>query len=126
MMSLREKYGDYIKPTSTIASKLMKKQQPLIGTGATAVIRLVKQKRTGTVFAVKEFKKRGKKESEREYHKRMGNEFCISKTVSKHPHRHIVTTFDLVTDEKDRYCTVMEYVSGLMHISFFFSFPSLI
>ncbi|CAO3589012.1 unnamed protein product [Absidia cylindrospora] len=42
----------------------------------------------------------------------MGNEFCISKTVSNQPHRHIVTTFDLVTDEKDRYCTVMEYCDG--------------
>ncbi|KAI8341388.1 kinase-like domain-containing protein [Chlamydoabsidia padenii] len=103
--TLRDKYGDYVKPTN-----LLKKQ--FVGTGATAVIRLVKQKRTGTILAVKEFKKRDKKESERDYHKRMGNEFCISKTVSKHPHRHIVTTFDLVTDEKDRYCTVMEYCDG--------------
>ncbi|KAI8081767.1 kinase-like domain-containing protein [Halteromyces radiatus] len=105
MPTLREKYGDYIKP-----SNLLKKQ--MIGTGATAVIRLVRQKNTGTILAVKEFKKRDKKESERDYHKRMGNEFCISKTVSKHPHPHIVSTFDLVTDEKDRYCTVMEYCDG--------------
>lgn len=102
MPTLREKYGEYIKPT-------LLKKQCLVGSGATAVIRLVKQH--NKVLAVKEFKKRDKKESERDYHKRMGNEFCISKTVSTRPHRHIVTTFDLVRDEKDRYCTVMEYVS---------------
>ncbi|KAI8328886.1 kinase-like domain-containing protein [Chlamydoabsidia padenii] len=106
MPTLREKYGEYIKPT------LQLKKQSLVGAGATAVIRLVKPNHSTTILAVKEFKKRDKKESERDYHKRMGNEFCISKTVSTRPHRHIVTTFDLVRDEKDRYCTVMEYCDG--------------
>lgn len=110
MPTLREKYSDYISNNNKSA-QLLKKQQ-FVGSGATAVIRLLKHKRNGTILAVKEFKKRDKKESERDYHKRMGNEFCISKTVSKTPHRHIVTTFDLVTDEKDRYCTVMEYCDG--------------
>jgi serine/threonine protein kinase len=60
-------------------------------------------------LAVKEFIKRGKSEDEKEYLKRMHNEYCISKTVSGHPN--VVETIDLVMDEKDRWCTVMEYVS---------------
>lgn len=80
-----------------------------IASGATAVIRLVRPSPKSQIYAVKEFKKRDKTESEREYFKRMQNEYCISKTVSGHPH--VVQTFDLVQDEHDRWCTVMEYVS---------------
>ncbi|KAI8066489.1 kinase-like domain-containing protein, partial [Gongronella butleri] len=104
---LRDRYSDYSKPSGNILKK-----PRMIGSGATAVIRLVKSKEDGNIYAAKEFKKRDKKESERDYHKRMGNEFCISNTVSKNGHKHIVNTFDLVRDEKDRYCTVMEYCDG--------------
>ncbi|CAO3616569.1 unnamed protein product [Cunninghamella echinulata] len=114
MPHLHEKYGDYVKSSSSTSSSLSSslKKKPFVGSGATAVIRLVKHKHQPIVYAVKEFKKREKKESERDYHKRMGNEFCISKTVSKNPHPNIVTTFDLVIDERGRYCTVMEYCDG--------------
>ncbi|KAI8645151.1 kinase-like domain-containing protein [Parasitella parasitica] len=107
---LNEKYGDYIKPAkdaSTKASGATNKNN--IGSGATAVIRLV-QSHEGRILAVKEFIKRGKTEDEKEYLKRMHNEYCISKTVSGHPH--VVETMDLVIDEHDRWCTVMEYCDG--------------
>ncbi|ORX62895.1 kinase-like protein [Hesseltinella vesiculosa] len=103
---LRERYGDYLKPSNNLLKK------KLIGSGATAVIRLVRSRETAHVVAVKEFKKRDKKEPEREYQKRMNNEYCISKAVSNNNHKHIVTTYDLVRDEKDRLCTVMEYCDG--------------
>ncbi|CAO0796482.1 unnamed protein product [Mucor circinelloides] len=107
---LNEKYGDYIKPSkdaSTKASGATNKHN--IGSGATAVIRLVRSPQ-GRILAVKEFIKRDKTEDEKEYLKRMHNEYCISKTVSGHPN--VVETMDLVVDEHDRWCTVMEYCDG--------------
>lgn len=107
---LSEKYGDYIKPSksaSTKASGATNKHN--IGSGATAVIRLVRMHSTGRILAVKEFIKKDKNEDEKEYLKRMHNEYCISKTVSGHAN--VVETMDLVLDEHDRWCTVMEYVS---------------
>lgn len=106
---LNEKYGDYVKPNkhaSTKASGATNKNN--IGSGATAVIRLVQS--GGKTLAVKEFRKRDKSEDEKEYLKRMHNEYCISKAVSGNVN--VVETMDLVVDEHDRWCTVMEYVSG--------------
>lgn len=107
---LSEKYGEYIKPNkkaSTKASGATNKHN--IGSGATAVIRLVQMHSSGRILAVKEFIKKDKSEDEKEYLKRMHNEYCISKTVSGHVN--VVETMDLVLDEHDRWCTVMEYVS---------------
>ncbi|CAO3608981.1 unnamed protein product [Cunninghamella blakesleeana] len=115
MPHYNDKYGDFIKITpssSSTTSNLLSKKKFYVGSGATANIKIIKHKQKDIIYAVKEFKKREKKESERDYHKRMGNEFCISKTVSKYPHANIVTTFDLVLDERGRYCTVMEYCDG--------------
>lgn len=111
---LNEKYGDYIKPTKNASSKASgSTNKNNIGSGATAVIRLV-QSPQGRILAVKEFIKRDKTEDEKEYLKRMHNEYCISKTASGHPN--VVETMDLVVDEHDRWCTVMEYVSLILNI----------
>lgn len=104
---LHEKYGDYVKPNkkaTTKASGATNKHN--IGSGATAVIRLVQSQ--NRILAVKEFRKKDKTEDEKEYLKRMHSEYCISKAVSGHPN--VVETMDLVVDEQDRWCTVMEYV----------------
>ncbi|ORE20598.1 kinase-like protein [Rhizopus microsporus] len=108
---LHEKYGEYVKPmkkSNTKGTGATNKNN--IASGATAVIRLVKSPKDGSVLAVKEFRKRTKDEDEKEYLKRMHNEYCISKTVSGH--LHVVETMDLVVDEYDRWCTVMEYCEG--------------
>ncbi|KAF7722368.1 serine/threonine-protein kinase HAL4/sat4 [Apophysomyces ossiformis] len=105
---LADKYGAYVKPGKTSKS-MGATSRNNIASGATAVIRLV-QDTNGLILAVKEFKKRDKHEDEREYLKRMHNEYCISKTASGHPN--VVSTLDLVIDEKDRWCTVMEYCAG--------------
>ncbi|KAI9271655.1 kinase-like domain-containing protein [Phascolomyces articulosus] len=81
-----------------------------IASGATAVIRLVRSLDGQKVLAVKEFKKPDRTEPEREFLKRMHNEYCISKSVSDHPN--VVKTLDLVLDEQDHWCTVMEYCAG--------------
>lgn len=111
---LSEKYGDYVKPEQRSTKGMGSTSKKNIASGATAVIRLVRQGAGGRILAVKEFKKRDKSEAEREYQKRMLNEYCISKSASNNPH--IVDTLDLVKDEKSRWCVVMEYVRYLAYI----------
>jgi protein-serine/threonine kinase len=82
-----------------------------LGQGTTAVVMVVRQLdkdgRSQKLYAIKQFRKKQKHESEKEYMKKLTSEFCISSTFT---HPNIVETIDLVLDEKKRYCTVMEYV----------------
>ncbi|KAG0361500.1 serine/threonine-protein kinase HAL4/sat4 [Gamsiella multidivaricata] len=84
-----------------------------IGQGATAVVRLAhklsEDDETEKLFAVKEFRKRRKDETEKEYVKKLTSEFCISSTLH---HENIVETVDLVQDEQQHWCEVMEYCCG--------------
>ncbi|KAI9445593.1 Pkinase-domain-containing protein [Lactarius indigo] len=82
-----------------------------IGKGATSVVRLAhKWDRTEEkLYAVKEFRKRRKNESEKEYVKKLTAEFCISSTLH---HINIVETVDLVQDENQHWCEVMEFCPG--------------
>lgn len=118
---LTEKYGDYVKPEKRSSKGMGSTSKKNIASGATAVIRLVRQRTDGRILAVKEFKKKEKSEDEKEYEKRMLNEYFISKSVSSHSH--IVETLDLVKDEKARWCVVMEYVS--LKINVIFALPYL-
>jgi serine/threonine protein kinase len=56
-----------------------------------------------------EFRKRRKNETEKEYVKKLTAEFCISSTLHN---QNIVETVDLVQDEQQRWCEVMEYCPG--------------
>jgi protein-serine/threonine kinase len=58
---------------------------------------------------LKEFRKRRKNESEKEYVKKLTSEFCISSTLH---HTNVVETVDLVQDEQHHWCEVMEYCPG--------------
>jgi hypothetical protein len=119
---LSEKYGEYVKPERRSTKGMGSTSKKNIASGATAVIRLVRPKAGGRILAVKEFKKRDKTEAEREYQKRMLNEYFISKSASNCPH--IVDTLDLVKDEKGRWCVVMEYVCSFIILSIIFNeFP---
>ncbi|KAF9917427.1 serine/threonine-protein kinase HAL4/sat4 [Linnemannia zychae] len=81
-----------------------------IGQGATAVVRLAhKLEESEKLYAVKEFRKRRKDETEKEYVKKLMSEFCISSTLH---HENVVETVDLVQDEHQNWCEVMEYCSG--------------
>ncbi|OBZ83357.1 Serine/threonine-protein kinase hal4 [Choanephora cucurbitarum] len=84
-----------------------------LGQGTTAVVMVVRKLgedgRSEKLYAIKQFRKKQKHESEKEYMKKLTSEFCISSTFS---HPNIVETIDLVLDEKKRYCTVMEYCPG--------------
>ncbi|KAI8093633.1 kinase-like domain-containing protein [Halteromyces radiatus] len=105
---LESKYGPYIKPIDK--KKHLGGNKKNVASGATAVIRLVQPRDGSPILAVKEFIKKDKNEDERAYRKRMQNEYCISKSASGHPH--VVETKDLVLDEHNRWCTVMEYCAG--------------
>lgn len=84
-----------------------------IGEGATAVVRLAHKLEAATnsehFYAVKEFRRRRKDETEREYVKKLAAEFCISSTLQ---HVNVIRTVDLVQDENQIWCEVMEYCPG--------------
>ncbi|KAG9310341.1 Pkinase-domain-containing protein [Chiua virens] len=97
--------------TGSLAQKYGVCQKVAIGKGATSVVRLAhKWDRTEEkLYAVKEFRKRRKNESEKEYVKKLTAEFCISSTLH---HMNIVETVDLVQDESQHWCEVMEFCPG--------------
>ncbi|KAI0027229.1 Pkinase-domain-containing protein [Vararia minispora EC-137] len=97
--------------TQSLSKKYGVCDRVAIGKGATSVVRLVhKWDRTEEkLYAVKEFRKRRKNESEKEYVKKLTAEFCISSTLH---HMNIVETVDLVQDENNHWCEVMEFCSG--------------
>lgn len=86
-------------------------QKLAIGKGATSVVRLAHKwdRSEEKLYAVKEFRKRRKNESEKEYVKKLTAEFCISSTLH---HINIVETVDLVQDESQHWCEVMEFCPG--------------
>ncbi|KAG9294200.1 hypothetical protein G9A89_021559 [Geosiphon pyriformis] len=84
-----------------------------IGKGATAVVRLahkLDKSDCERTYAVKEFRKRRKNETEKDYFKKLTSEFCISSSLQ---HINIVRTVDLVfQDENQTWCEIMEYCAG--------------
>ncbi|KAI8368247.1 kinase-like domain-containing protein [Radiomyces spectabilis] len=84
-----------------------------LGEGTTAVVMVVRKLgddgRSEKLYAIKQFRKRQKSESEKEYMKKLTSEFCISSTFH---HGNVIETIDLVLDDRKRYCTVMEYCPG--------------
>jgi len=97
--------------TASLAQKYGVCQKVAIGKGATSVVRLAHKwdRSEEKLYAVKEFRKRRKNESEKEYVKKLTAEFCISSTLH---HVNIVETVDLVQDESQHWCEVMEFCPG--------------
>jgi serine/threonine protein kinase len=86
----------------------------LLGNGSGGTVRLFKTNVHPTpssphpipkTYAVKEFRKRGTKETERAYLKRLTAEYCIASTL-RHPN--VIETLDMIFDGGHVY-TVMEY-----------------
>lgn len=84
-----------------------------LGKGSTAVISICRKTAINgcqaKLYAIKQFRKRNKTESEKEYMKKLTSEFCISSTFC---HPNVVETIDLVVNDQNRYCTVMEFCPG--------------
>ncbi|KAJ3114854.1 serine/threonine-protein kinase HAL4/sat4 [Phlyctochytrium bullatum] len=90
-----------------------KRHDEILGKGANAVVRLAHKQSEGDgemrLFAVKEFRKRRRGEHPKEYVKKVIAEFCISSSMH---HDNVIQTIDLIQDENDRWCEVMEYMPG--------------
>lgn len=86
-------------------------QKIAIGKGATSVVRLAHKwdRSEEKLYAIKEFRKRRKNETEKEYVKKLTAEFCISSTLH---HTNVVETVDLIQDENQHWCEVMEFCPG--------------
>ncbi|KAL1703349.1 kinase-like domain-containing protein [Schizophyllum commune] len=98
--------------TTSLSQKYGVCQKVAIGKGATSVVRLAhKWDRSDgeKLYAVKEFRKRRRTESEKEYVKKLTAEFCISSTLH---HINVVETVDLIQDENHNWCEVMEFCPG--------------
>jgi protein-serine/threonine kinase len=97
--------------TASLLKKYGVCDKAAIGKGATAVVRLAHKwdRREEKLYAVKEFRKRRKNETEKDYVKKLTSEFCISSTLH---HMNVVETVDLVQDEQQHWCEVMEYCPG--------------
>ncbi|CAK5271458.1 unnamed protein product, partial [Mycena citricolor] len=107
--STRSAGGDSV---GSLSSKYGVVKKIAIGKGATSVVRLAHKwdrSEGDKMYAVKEFRKRRRNETEKEYVKKLTAEFCISSTLH---HSNIVETVDLIQDEQGRWCEVMEFCPG--------------
>ncbi|KAF8627281.1 hypothetical protein AX17_006326 [Amanita inopinata Kibby_2008] len=97
--------------TTSLSKKYGVCQKLAIGKGATSVVRLAHKwdRSEEKLYAIKEFRKRRKNETEKEYVKKLTAEFCISSALH---HPNIVETVDLVQDESQHWCEVMEFCPG--------------
>lgn len=80
----------------------------VVGRGGSGIIRLAKDVHDNCIVAVKEFRKRRKDESLREYVKRLTAEYCISSNLH---HDSVIETYDIIRDGNHWY-EIMEYCPG--------------
>ncbi|CAZ80922.1 unnamed protein product [Tuber melanosporum] len=102
VISLSSKYANH----SHVPGK-----SKICGEGVSAIVKVM-HKISGPntqLYAVKEFRKRGRDESKEEYIEKVNSEYCISKSLN---HPNIVLTADLCISSSDRWCHVMEYCTG--------------
>ena len=93
----------------TSSSMVPGRRGKLVGSGATASVKLMARKGcpADQLYAVKEFRKRGKHETEEEYVKKVKSEYSIAKSLH---HPNIVETIQLCI-HNGRWNHVMEYCS---------------
>ncbi|KAF1837888.1 serine/threonine-protein kinase hal4 [Decorospora gaudefroyi] len=116
MRNEKEKLAEQKNAANTLPQTLVQKYgkcQEVVGRGAFGIVRVAhkqdpKDAKREQLYAVKEFKQRPG-ESAKRYQKRLTSEFCISSSMQ---HPNVITTLDLLQDEKGTYCEVMEYCSG--------------
>lgn len=116
MRNEKEKLAEQKNSANSMPQTLVQKYgkcQEVVGRGAFGIVRVAhkqdpKDSKREQLYAVKEFKQRPG-ESAKRYQKRLTSEFCISSSMQ---HPNVITTLDLLQDEKGTYCEVMEYCSG--------------
>lgn len=85
----------------------------VVGKGSFGVVRIAHRtspvdRNKRLLFAVKEYR-RNANESDKAFHKRLAAEFCLSSSLH---HINIIETLDLIRDDKNGSCGVMEYCAG--------------
>lgn len=98
------KFENFFKDDCSALSHKYEKYGKPVGSGTGGSVRLLSAC-DGTVYAVKEFRKRAPYESGREYRKKVSAEFCVG--VALH-HPNIIRTLDFVEDGS-KYYEIMEY-----------------
>ncbi|KAF1995641.1 kinase-like protein [Amniculicola lignicola CBS 123094] len=116
MRNEKENLAEQKNSVNSVPQTLVQKYgkcQEVVRHGAFGIVRVAhkqdpKDSKSEQLYAVKEFKQRAR-ESVKRYQKRLTSEFCISSSM----HRpNIITTLDLLQDEKGTYCEAMEYCSS--------------
>ncbi|KAI9026190.1 kinase-like domain-containing protein [Hyaloraphidium curvatum] len=105
-----------------LAQKYGEVDGKVIGRGATSVVRLAHKKELppgstiangdkglDITYAIKEFRKRRRDESERDYVKKLSTEFCIGHSLH---HPNVVDHIELLQTQQGAWCEVLEYCSG--------------
>ncbi|ORZ10737.1 kinase-like domain-containing protein [Absidia repens] len=76
-----------------------------VGKGAGGSVRLIRRSTDNKTFAVKQFRKRGPNENEKEYVKKVTAEFCIGSTLH---HPNVIETLDII-QEGSAFYEIMEF-----------------
>ncbi|CAO3585351.1 unnamed protein product [Absidia cylindrospora] len=76
-----------------------------VGKGAGGSVRLIRRSTDNKTFAVKQFRKRGPNENEKEYVKKVTAEFCIGSTLH---HANVIETLDII-QEGSAFYEIMEF-----------------
>ncbi|KAI8334641.1 kinase-like domain-containing protein [Chlamydoabsidia padenii] len=76
-----------------------------VGKGAGGSVRLIRRGTDNKTFAVKQFRKRGPNENEKEYVKKVTAEFCIGSTLH---HPNVIETLDII-QEGSAFYEIMEF-----------------
>eukprot|EP00833_Pecoramyces_ruminatium_P014682 jgi/Orpsp1_1/1188714/evm.model.d7180000066683.1 len=94
--------GNYFSDKYILLNKL--------GRGATATIKLVKKVDADeTIYVAKEYRKKYKNESNKEYLKKITSEYCIGYSLN---HENIIKTFDLIEDRDGKWYEIIEHCGG--------------
>jgi len=97
-----------LKPLNGISSHFNFSSGKIIGKGGSGTVRLVKSPCCNSFYAVKEFKKKKRKESEADFVKRATMEYLIGSSL-RHPN--IAETIDMIC-KGSRWYQVMPYYDG--------------
>ncbi|KAI8097460.1 kinase-like domain-containing protein [Halteromyces radiatus] len=76
-----------------------------VGKGAGGSVRLIRRSTDNKTFAVKQFRRRGTNENEKEYVKKVTAEFCIGSTLH---HPNVIETLDIIQEGSNFY-EIMEF-----------------
>ncbi|KAI8988440.1 kinase-like domain-containing protein [Mycotypha africana] len=76
-----------------------------VGKGSGGSVRIIRRNTDGKTFAVKEFRKRGPGENEKEYVKKVTAEFCIGSTLHNY---NVIEALDIIQEGQTFY-EIMEY-----------------